>query len=570
MKNDFKHSDKRLQEKLEGFRMTAPEGAWAGIEQNIGGKSGGRGRFFYLWMALLFVGISGIGIFTFMYTNTDNAENAAQTSVVTSNSSSSNTTENTNTTTNNSRKTTNSTNEKENSDDINASPSNSEDVHSAGSSLNSNQPLVSYQNSSVSRTNEGVPSAVSSSYSNSNSNTASNCTTSNAAQTSSNTSGNNSNSALGDYANPNGATTSKASNSNTALETSNISNNGTNATSEVPTIADNSNSSTTNQTEATTNTPASTTQNGSTSSSQNTNTSETNHGVTESKTASKNAQKASSENTTEANEEEIAENLVEELDTSLVENPELNEANLGDLIEDEKVKPLWSIEGGVDASTFSINHGSNNTGLQQFLNDSYSRSISQGAFLRVNYQPWKRVSFHTGMEYAQNDATQDYSFTITNISTEYDTVGFFFDSMTQQQVPIIDTLAVPVDSLVAGQFQHRVSQVYIPFGAMFHIPLNSKSELGINLSGLVGIRTRNTGDVLLDQNGNSIAAADAYRQMNFSARAAFRYSYYFGSRAGLYIEPYVGFGLNDRSNTTLPFSSRFRNSGIRVGFRYNF
>ena len=54
MKEDFKHSDQNLREKLGGMRMTPPADAWTGIQSGIAkGKTKKRG--FYFWFTLLLI-----------------------------------------------------------------------------------------------------------------------------------------------------------------------------------------------------------------------------------------------------------------------------------------------------------------------------------------------------------------------------------------------------------------------------------------------------------------------------------------------------------------------------------
>ncbi|MDC0257189.1 hypothetical protein OAK35_00450 [Crocinitomicaceae bacterium] len=557
MKNEFENSDKRLQEKLEGFRMAAPEGAWAGIEGNIGGKAGGRGKFFYVWIALLFIGVTGAGILTYLYVNSED-KNAAKISSVALNSTSETdsielttsakkaSNSNTSTPTDNSQKglSNSATNTSSNTSSPNARLTT--DI-SASNEQNETNGVTQVQES-------GIQSGSSSNSSSS---------ASKSAQSNSN-SGSQSQNAASNTASNSGV------NNSTNSETNQTTNTSSNETASTTTNSGNTegktwNASNENNTSKT-NTEESNGLDGSNSDT--------------SRNASRNDSLAQSNNnsmnSTETNTAENTSNEQDSLGTlATVPNP-----TTSDIIEvigsdplnpDVKVKPIWSLEGGLDVSAYNFNHSvANNVNLEQSLNASYSQNFAQAAFLRVNYQPFQRFSFHSGMEYAQNKVTQDYSWLTTSTSFQYDTTGWIFDSITQQQVPVIDTIVTTSQVENQTQFKSAVNQINIPLGVMFHIPLGGKSELGINATGVIGIRSGSTGEILVDQNGNSIAVTGAYKSVNFSARTALRYSYFIGGKSTIYVEPYVGFGLNDRSNSSLPFTTRFRNSGIRVGFRYNF
>jgi len=553
MKNEFNNSDKRLQEKLEGFRMAAPEGAWAGIQGNIAGGSG-RGRFFYLWIVLLFIGVTGAGILTFLYTGNDD-DNAANSSNVALNTSSEN---NQNKLTNNSKKEYSSelTSTSNDSNKTTLKESNEASVANTATSSTASQQVQRTSNNSSfsasngnSTTNNTASSNASAAQNNSGTQLQNGTkTSSSSSSTSSTTDANASSNRKTDTANntadhgaitDTGPTNDKANGNNVAATNGNK--NSKTGNNENASVVENSSSNAENNSGGSN----SSTTSGSTTESE-TNTAET----------STNPEDTTASLTTvpNATSPDIIENL----------GPDPN-------IDDEKVKPSWSIEGGLDLSSVNFNHSAaNNNSLQQSLNASYSQNFAQGAFLRMNYQPFQRFSFHSGLEYGQNKVTQDYTWLTTSSTTDYDTTGWYVDSVTQQQVWIVDTVVTISQIENLTQFKSTFSQVNIPLGVMFHVPLGQKSELGINATGLIGIRSGSTGEILIDENGNTITIPEAYRSVNFSARAALRYSYFIGGKTAIYIEPYLGFGLNDRSNTSLPFSTTFRNSGLRVGFRYNF
>ncbi|XOV68737.1 MAG: hypothetical protein ACFHU9_06060 [Fluviicola sp.] len=526
MKNKFENSDKRLQDKLEGFRMAAPEDAWAGIEGNLAGKSNGRGRFFYFWIALLFIGVSSVGIFSFLYYRDHDKSHVAKTSSIASNET--NIEQEYTTAKQGNSTTANARNAFENNNRTNKNSFNSDLASESAQNLSNTSSSVGNSQGNGARVNS----------SNLGNNSSSNATVT--SRITENTS-NNSSFAQNTTSNNTNASNSNASNSNSSSNYSMHPNNSVLTTAK-SNSANNMNLSQTTGEEVNT--------------------------ITEAKNS---APEISESDSTENSDVAVS----FQSDTSAVVSSGALDAVRNSEIsiqpEEEKARPSWSLEGGLDLSRVNFNHTvSNNDSLQQALNGSYSQNIAQAAFLRFNYQPFERFSFHSGVEFGQQKTTQDYVWTTTSTSFQYDTTGWYFDSITQQQLPIVDTTETTTTVDNTKQLTSTVNQIYVPIGVMIHIPLGVRSELGINATGLVGFQSGSKGEVLLDANGNSIAVTEAYRSVNFSARTTLRYSYFLGSKSTVYIEPYVGFGLNNRSSTTVPFTTRFRNSGIRVGFRYNF
>jgi hypothetical protein len=526
MKNNFENSDKHLQDKLEGFRMAAPEGAWAGIEGSLAGKSNGRGRFFYLWIALLFIGVTSVGVFSFVYYGNHDRSSVAKTPSIASNET--DVTQENTTTIQENNSTTNARNVFENNNrTITKSLNSTFTTESAQNSSSASSPAGKFHNHSATvKTSNGG------------NNSSSNATgTSRSKQNKSN----NTTTAQNALSNNTHSSNSNASNSKSSSNSSMHRNNSVLSTAKTNSANNLNLAQSTGE--------------------------EENH-LTEGKNS---VPESSNSDSTEKSDASVA----FQTDTSATVNSgKLDAVRNSEIMiqpEEEKAKPGWSLEGGLDLSRVNFNHTvSNNDSLQQALNGSYTQNMAQAAFLRFNYQPFERFSFHSGLEYGQQKTTQDYVWTTTSTSFQYDTTGWYFDSITQQQLPIVDTTETTTTVDNTTQLTSTVNQIYVPIGVMFHIPLGVRSELGINATGLVGIQSGSKGDVLVDANGNSIAVTEAYRSVNFSARTTLRYSYFLGSKSTVYIEPYVGFGLNNRSSTTVPFTTRFRNSGIRVGFRYNF
>ena len=231
-----------------------------------------------------------------------------------------------------------------------------------------------------------------------------------------------------------------------------------------------------------------------------------------------------------------------------------------------------SAELGFGASSFR--YSATNTaspGLSQYLKDAQSAQLSLNGFARVNYHlnPW--FSVHSGVEIQQQNHTIQYTNTSTSSYWTADTVGYYFDSITQQQLPIIDSNYITETTLNPQQFQNRETFVSISFGFMVDFPVGIRTEIGVSLSGVLGIRTKASGSTLTDENNNSIPIELAYKSTgNLTMRLSLRYAYALTEKNFIYFEPYFGFGLNNRSKPDLPYDTRYSNSGIRFGFRRNF
>ena len=522
MKNDFKNSDKRMQEKLDSFRMPAPEGAWAGIEGAVGGKASGSASFFYLWIILLSIGVGGAGILTFKYFNSDASES------------------------NISRQSTSAS-------DVNKDTQ-SADSKNVDSSLSNRTAKSTALNSKASQhaSNDGSIQVHSVSSLMVENPTASHAT----------------------KARTHSASTSHGRNKNQESATPQHSSR----------IASTPSKSSNNQQH----TPKPSKGRNNLSAAQN--------NAVHSNTTQKRAQGAKQTETSFRTAKRPARSGIDIQKTQEINTTDLASGNL--LINPLAGKPIgtlpisttgvpekstfkngphlkmprgaWSLEAGFDISSF--NYTASGTSSSEFLNNSYTQSTGQGAFLRTNYQPIKHLSVHTGIEFVRDQAIQDYTLYNTTEVFEYDTLGFYYDSVTQQTLPILDSavMHLVVKEQPGQQAISSISQINIPLGVMFHIPLGTRSELGVNLSGILGIRTAGMGTILTDNTGATSDVLTSYRSVNFSARGSIRYSYILNEHISVYAEPYLGFGLNNRSNATLPFVSRFRNSGVRVGLRYRF
>ena len=207
-----------------------------------------------------------------------------------------------------------------------------------------------------------------------------------------------------------------------------------------------------------------------------------------------------------------------ELSTSNLTPRSLNRLPLsktGTLIENPfdlpsfKPRSAWSLEAGLDISSFNYTVSGSNAANDDFINNSYSQTIGRGGFLRVNYQPLNFLSVNSGVEIVNSLATQDYSTFSFTTTVSYDTIGFYFDSVSQMQLPILDTNSMITPEEQLNSLTNSTTQVTIPLGVMFHVPLGTRSQLGVNVTGLIGIRTKSTGSILVDPNGASIDAINA-------------------------------------------------------------
>jgi len=505
MKNDFKHSDKHLQDKFKDFRMEAPEGAWVGIENQIAEQSRSRGRFFFFWLILLFIGLTGGAVSTYFYFNSheSNQGNLAN-SAISKNTSDKNTQSTTGTKENLSNTKTSATDQDFNAGDY------------------SNEESENYSLTSTSDASSG---------------------TADGEGNKTFKPGGNSNTTSKFEANS--GKTQKNS-SNRSIKNSTLGTTGTNDTRDTSTGTNvNPNALLLASEHEASNDAVAPSESNDTSSPENQGKSSSDIGVDRLKIRGYGP--------------------VAPINPSLYDTPR----NFND---DFKPMGIWSLEAGIDlASTnYIFNVAGDTQNLESFLNNSYTRSVSRGGFLRANYQPFRYTSFQTGLEFNQNRASQKYTNVSSTTTLQYDTVGFVFDTVTQQQIPIIDSSFVTTENKTVLSSNSIVSQISIPIGIMFHIPVGLRSEIGINLSGLMNIRAHSNGEVLVDPNGNILPTSDVFRNVNFSARGAVRYSYLLNEHISVYAEPYFGIGLTNRSNSSLPFTSRLRNSGIRAGFRYSF
>ncbi|GAB5416094.1 MAG: hypothetical protein Crog4KO_13210 [Crocinitomicaceae bacterium] len=492
MKNDFKHSDTRMQEKLDGFQMPAPESAWAGIEGAIGGKSSNRKGFLFLWIALLFVSLLGAGFLTFNHFTGASVQNSSTSALA-------KTTQN-----------------------KNAEKSNN---HSNRASFDSSSKVLQTRNQTNNEFNNIVTNSDKGSVSDANN---------------SNTSKSNSFSS---------SNSKNPSSSKTAKQQSNASNSAgqrnakrRNAVTNGALALDNNSNIKPNE--------------------------------EDSRLSDHRSNASSSKNIDDKNEPSKTPSF---LTLSALPPKSIQDflSGTGPTVssfqkELKMPRGTWSLEAGLDLSAFNYTATGNGGTDVSFVNNSYSSSNGQAGFLRVNYQPLSYLSINTGVEYGSNSATQDYSTFTPTTTFQYDTVGYYFDSISQQQLPIVDTTSTVSQVEQVNQVNSSFSQVNIPVGVMFHLSVGTRSELGVNLAGLVGIRTKSTGSILLDANGTTADAVSSYRSVNFAMRASIRFSYLLNENMAVYAEPHLGFGLNNQSSASLPFATRFRNSGVRIGFRYHF
>lgn len=234
-------------------------------------------------------------------------------------------------------------------------------------------------------------------------------------------------------------------------------------------------------------------------------------------------------------------------------------------------KSAWSAEAGFGISQFQYKATSGSASFQQGIKDAQSGEQGTEAFALVNYQFNRNWSAYTGMHYSQEKYALDYTTTSTSSELTVDTIGWYVDSVTQTQLPILDSTYTTTTSNQDYQVMNQANYLTIPIGVMFSFPVGVRSELGIRASALIGFRTKSQGAVLTDLNGTTVNMNAAYLKSGIlTFNAAFRYSFALNEKNKIYVEPWIGFGINNRSTPALPYNSRFNASGVRIGFRRQF
>jgi hypothetical protein len=234
-------------------------------------------------------------------------------------------------------------------------------------------------------------------------------------------------------------------------------------------------------------------------------------------------------------------------------------------------KAAWSAEAGFGISQFQYKATSGSASFQQGIKDAQSGEQGMEAFALVNYQFNRYLTAYTGLHYSQEKNALDYITTSTSSELTLDTVGWYVDSVTQVQTPVLDSTYTTTTSNQNYQVLNQANYLTIPIGVMFSFSVGVRSELGIRASALIGFRTKSQGVVLTDLNGTTVDMNYAYLKLGIlTFNAAFRYSFALNEKNKIYVEPWIGFGLNNRSTAALPYYSRFTASGVRIGFRRQF
>lgn len=232
----------------------------------------------------------------------------------------------------------------------------------------------------------------------------------------------------------------------------------------------------------------------------------------------------------------------------------------------------WSGEIGVGISTFryspKVSAGNN---LQTYIKDAQTNKLGRDFYAHLNYHISPLISVHSGAEFQQNSYNVNYQTSSTSTSIVYDTIGWYVDTTTQQQYPILDSSTVTETTTQDYIINNSESIVNIPFGVRLHLPLGVRSQLGISATGLIGIRTAASGSILKNENNELVDLNNGYRKSgNLSMRLSVRYLYMLNENFAVYVEPWYGFGLNNRSTNELPYQTNFSNTGFNIGIRRNF
>lgn len=480
---DFKHSDKKMRSKFEGFKMTPPENAWSGIESEINPKSRRRRGFFLLsgLIALLAIGTTSIIL---LFSHKADTNKKVESTIASSSSTS-------------------NTEEVETQDSPNSNTSNS--VYNQKNEKESKNSLETNSNEEVT--------------------TISRIETTNTV----------------------GAT------NNSAYDSNGIKENLNSSTAEIDDIQNNTNNSTIdNNQETVTFSSIDSNDLGST--------------LADSENGQNNLKDDTREDLDIEEEQQSPLSVldIEPLVTNF--NDSLHRNNSG------KIKspsaPRWSVEAGLGISSFNYTPlTGTNTSFQQFSKDAHQSPLGLDGFLRVNYAISSKFSIHTGIEYESRKFNLSYDTIAYTQITTIDTIGWFFDSINQQQVPVLDTSITQSPISNNAQTSNTESVINIPIGAMFEFPIGTRSRLGIKASGVVGVRMRSAGSILTDELGNTSDFSSSYNSLSISMRLGSRYSYYISPKSTLFVEPWIGMRLNKLSTPALPFETRFTNYGLQVGIR---
>ena len=491
---DYKHSDDKLKQKLEGFEMTPPENAWSGIQNGLPGNKRRRG--FFLWSVLLLLLIGGAAT---TYVMTMEPNGIAKPTTSANKNFKNNNTDNTH---KNSGNPISTDTEKQLIAENSNTTESSVDVNPSSGKNTSPNTLVS---NSTTKTDEKSVNDQNSAAISSGKREKNNSTSSNTSD------GKDNSTANSDKKNPSesASNNSKGDNAqNTPLNNSSVNTNTTSAEEE--------------------------------------------------------EQNAS-----------ISVAAMESLKALEIENLPYSPQGQGDFSSKPMKTPRranWSAELGIGLSSFSYSpKASAGNNLQTYIKDAQTKEIGRDFYARINYHLNPLISLHTGAEFQQNSYNVNYQTSSTTTFTVYDTTGWYFDTLTQQQIPIVDSSTATNTTFQDQMIQNSESLINIPIGIRFHVPLGVRSQLGIAATGLVGIRTKATGSILVDENGQLVDMNTAYRKSgNLSMRLSVRYSYMLNENFAVYAEPWYGFGLNNRSTNGLPYETKFSNTGIYVGIRKNF
>lgn len=230
-----------------------------------------------------------------------------------------------------------------------------------------------------------------------------------------------------------------------------------------------------------------------------------------------------------------------------------------------------SIDLGAGVSTYRLKYNGNGASNASGINgSSHTDYLGYNFNATFNYDISKSFAAYAGVNYSYLKNRSEYQTNYTCDCFVFDSSYAFFDTVTQDSV--YDYFLTPeyIDVTTNHSSVNRVRLFTIPFGFSYKMDIGVLSDLELRLGGSIGIYQRSTG-VLGQEDGKEILANQAFRlQGSFSGTAAVRYLYNFGHHSSIYAEPWVRVGINNFSRTDFNYRTRLINGGFNVGYRFRF
>ncbi len=237
--------------------------------------------------------------------------------------------------------------------------------------------------------------------------------------------------------------------------------------------------------------------------------------------------------------------------------------------------PFWkafSLEASIGMSIFrNVPKSTTPTNLLNALNAAASGERSLDVRLGVNYHFSNRFSLQSGIHY--NASKENYSYGNEQIQTftTFDTLSFSVDSITLDTTFMIDSNIFDSTIMTANSVLNSYRILTLPFQFAWSKPVSKRGTLEFAVGGALSIFGRNSGSLL---NGDTIPVIDAavgYQTTGLlSLGGSLKYIHSFGNHHSVYVEPWAQFGISNQSAPALNYESLRRRYGIRVGYRFYF